>query len=245
MPDIVTAGLLVIGDEILSGRTADRNISYIASFLSGIGIGLSEVRIVGDDETEIVSAANALRNRYDYLFTTGGIGPTHDDITASAIAKALKVAIDVDERALSLMRPYYEKRGLELTPSRLRMARIPEGATLIKNRVSIAPGFMIKNVIVMAGVPEIMQVMLDDATQHLKTGRKMLAESLQINKPEGEVADLFAEHQNEFKDVLMGSYPKFKDGHIFCELVLRSIDAQRLSEATLALRKKLEKVGVL
>ena len=245
MSDVVTAALLVIGDEILSGRTPDRNIAYIAAFLAGIGIQLNEVRIVRDDEDEIVSAINPLREQFNYVFTTGGIGPTHDDITAGAVAKALGVSIDVDERALSLMRPYYEKRGLELTPSRLRMARVPEGATLIKNRISIAPGFLIENIIVMAGVPEIMHVMLDDATQYLKTGRKMHSESLHIPRPEGEVADLFSEHQSYYKDVLMGSYPKFQDGRIFCELVLRSIDARLLADATASLREKLQKAGIL
>lgn len=236
----VSAALLVIGDEILSGRTKDRNIAYLAEHLTRIGIRLQEVRVVADDEGAIVSAVNALRTAYTYVFTTGGIGPTHDDITASAIAKAFEVPIDVDERALALMRPYYQRRGLELTPSRLRMARIPEGARLIRNSISIAPGFQIGNVTVMAGVPEIMQVMLDDALQYLRAGAKMLSASIVVAAPEGDIADMFAGHQSEFPDVAMGSYPKFAPEGLRCELVLRSIDAQRLGEAVHALRQKLD-----
>ena len=171
---IVTAALLVIGDEILSGRTKDKNIGHIADHLTAIGIQMKEVRVVPDEEPEIVDAVNALRKRYNYVFTTGGIGPTHDDITADAIAKAFGVGIDVDERALAPMKAYFERRGVELTPARLRMARIPFGAELVENSVSIAPGFMLGNVIVMAGVPNIMHVMLDAATKFLKTGKKML-----------------------------------------------------------------------
>ena len=236
----VTAALLVIGDEILSGRTKDRNIGYLAEQLTRVGVRLREVRVVADDETAIVTAVNALRTAYTYVFTTGGIGPTHDDITAGAIAKAFDVPIDVDERALALMRPYYEKRGLELTPSRLRMARIPKGARLIRNSISIAPGFQLGNVIVMAGVPEIMQVMLDEALRHLRTGRRMLSESIVVSAPEGDIADMFADHQSEFPDIAMGSYPKFTADGLRCELVLRSIDAEGLRKALDSLCRKLD-----
>jgi len=236
----VTAALLVIGDEILSGRTKDRNIGYLAEQLTRVGVRLREVRVVADDETAIVTAVNALRTAYTYVFTTGGIGPTHDDITAAAIAKAFDVPIDVDERALALMRPYYEKRGLELTPSRLRMARIPKGARLIRNSISIAPGFQLGNVIVMAGVPEIMQVMLDDALRHLRTGRRMLSESIVVSAPEGDIADMFADHQSEFPEIAMGSYPKFTADGLRCELVLRSIDAEGLRKALASLCRKLD-----
>src|SRR5215470_11186962 len=149
MTEIVTAAILVIGDEILSGRTKDKNIGFIAEYLTNIGIDLKEVRVVADDEDDIVAALNALRKRYDYVFTTGGIGPTHDDITADSVAKAFGVGIDVDERALAPMRAYFQRRGVELTPARMRMARIPFGAELVENSVSIAPGFMLGNVIVM------------------------------------------------------------------------------------------------
>src|SRR5690606_23694484 len=193
--DIVTAAVLVIGDEILSGRTKDKNIGYIAEHCTAIGIQVREVRVVPDVEDEIVAAVNALRGRYDYVFTTGGIGPTHDDITADSIAKAFGVGIDVDPRALALLKPYYESRGMELTPGRLRMARIPDGAELIENSLSVAPGFMIGNVITLAGVPNVMQVMLDAITPRLRTGKKMHSMSIDLQVPEGTIADLFGQHQ--------------------------------------------------
>src|SRR5580658_10725223 len=171
---IVTAALLVIGDEILSGRTKDKNIGYIAEYLTNIGIDLKEVRVVPDEEPEIVTALNALRARYTYVFTTGGIGPTHDDITADAVAKAFGVAIGEDPRALAVMMQRYQPA--DLTPARRRMARIPEGAELIENPVSKAPGFRIGNVYVLAGVPAVMQAMLDFAVKSMKTGALMLVE---------------------------------------------------------------------
>lgn len=236
---IITAALLVIGDEILSGRTKDKNIGTVAEHLTAIGIRLCEVRVVPDVEAAIVDAVNALRQRYTYLFTTGGIGPTHDDITADAIAKAFGVGIDVDPRALALLKPHYEKRGMELTAPRLRMARIPDGAELIENSVSIAPGFMIGNVIVMAGVPLVMQAMLTDVTARLRTGRKMHSLSLGLDRPEGDIAEIFAAHQAEWPDVGMGSYPSFGDGRFRTELVLRATDKVRLIESLQQLKLKL------
>ena len=229
--EIVTAALCVIGDEILSGRTKDKNIGYIADQLTAIGIQLKEVRVVPDEEPEIVAAVNALRTRYTYVFTTGGIGPTHDDITADAIAKAFGVGIDVDERALTPMKAYFERRGVELTPARLRMARIPVGAELVENSVSIAPGFMLGNVVVMAGIPSIMQVMLDAATKYLRTGKKMLSAALDLHRPEGEIAGMFEDLQKRYPDVPMGSYPFIRDGKPGTQLVLRSTDAARLADA--------------
>ena len=244
--EIISAAVLVIGDEILSGRTKDKNIGYIADHLTAIGIQLREVRIVPDIEEEIVDALNALRQRFTYVFTTGGIGPTHDDITADCVARAFGAKIDVDPRALALMQPYYEKRGLELTPARLRMARLPEGSELVANSVSIAPGFKIGNVIVMAGVPNIMQVMLDAVTPRLRTGRKMLSETIELNRPEGEIADMFGAHQKDFPDVSMGSYPFVKDQKTFgTNLVLRSTDPEKLAVATKGLREKLQAAGKL
>src|SRR5215212_9565766 len=181
---IVSAALLVIGDEILSGRTKDKNIGYIAEYLTNIGIELREVRVVPDVDDEIVAAVNALRARYTYLFTTGGIGPTHDDITADSVAKALGVAIDVDPRAVAMMRERYKPE--DLNEARLRMARIPHGADLIDNPISRAPGFRIANVIVMAGVPSIMQSMLDNVAPTLETGARMIVETVEAgNLPEG------------------------------------------------------------
>ena len=232
---IVTAALLVIGDEILSGRTADRNIHYVAGHMTRVGIRLKEVRVVPDEEDAIVGAVNELRACYTYLFTTGGIGPTHDDITADAVAKALGVGIGHDERALALLHAFFAKRKLEPTPARLRMARIPHGASLIRNAISVAPGFRLRNVIVLAGVPEVMQVMLDDITPQLDTGAVMQTTTIKLNRAEGEVADIFAAHQKTFPDVTMGSYPSFSDGRISTQLVLRSTDSKRLSAATSAL----------
>jgi len=242
---LVTAALIVIGDEILSGRTKDKNIGAIADHLTAIGIQLEEVRVVPDKEEEIVAAVNALRSRYDYLFTTGGIGPTHDDITADAVAKAFGVGIDVDERALAPMRAYFERRGVELTPARLRMARIPFGAELVENSISIAPGFMLGNVVVMAGIPSIMQVMLAAATRFLKTGKKMLSSELDLHRPEGEIAALFGELQKRYPDVPMGSYPFMRDGKPGTQLVLRCTDAARLAEAEAELRTQLAARGWL
>ncbi len=240
---IVTAALMVIGDEILSGRTKDQNIGYIADHLTAIGIQLKEVRVIPDDETEIVDAVNALRKRYDYVFTTGGIGPTHDDITADSIAKAFGVGIDVDERAAAPMRAYFQRRGVEMTPARLRMARIPFGAQLVENSISIAPGFMLGNVIVMAGIPAIMHVMLDAATKYLKTGKKMLSFAMDLHRPEGEIADMFAGLQKRFPDVPMGSYPFQRDGRPGTQLVLRCTDAARLAEAEKELKAQLSARG--
>ncbi len=240
---IVTAALMVIGDEILSGRTKDQNIGYIADHLTAIGIQLKEVRVIPDDETEIVDAVNALRKRYDYVFTTGGIGPTHDDITADSIAKAFGVGIDVDERAAAPMRAYFQRRGVEMTPARLRMARIPFGAQLVENSISIAPGFMLGNVIVMAGIPAIMHVMLDAATKFLKTGKKMLSFAMDLHRPEGEIADMFAGLQKRFPDVPMGSYPFQRDGRPGTQLVLRCTDAARLAEAEKELKAQLAARG--
>ena len=242
---IWTAALVVIGDEILSGRTKDKNIGHVADHLGAIGIQLKEVRIVPDEEAEIVAAVNALRTRYTYVFTTGGIGPTHDDITADAVAKAFGVGIDVDERALKPMLAYFKRRGVELTPARLRMARIPFGAELVENSVSIAPGFMLGNVVVMAGIPAIMQVMLEAATRFLRTGKRMLSAALDLHRPEGEIAGPFEELQKRYPDVPMGSYPFIRDGKPGTQLVLRSTDAVRLADAENALKMLLAARGWL
>ncbi len=225
----VTAALLVIGDEILSGRTKDKNIGFIAGHCTEIGIRLKEVRVVADDETAIIAAVNALRNAYTYVFTTGGIGPTHDDITADSIAGAFGVSIDIDPRAAALMRERYAETGL--TPIRLRMARIPAGASLIENPVSKAPGFMIGNVIVMAGVPAVMQAMLLAVTPSLKTGAKLLSENIRADTPESRVAVPLAECQRAFPAVAMGSYPFHEGGRPGTNLVLRSTDAALLAQA--------------
>lgn len=239
--EVVTAAILVIGDEILSGRTKDKNIGYIAEYLTNIGVDLREVRVVSDIEEEIVAAVNALRSRYTHVFTTGGIGPTHDDITADSVAKAFGVSIDVDERAVKLLLERIPKA--DLNEARLRMARIPDGADLIENSVSKAPGFSIGNVHVMAGVPTIMQAMLDAVTPRLKTGKKMLSRSIAARAKEGDVARPLGEVQKQFSDVSMGSYPTFEEGiGPTTTLVLRSRNEARLDEAEAAVKAMLDEV---
>ncbi len=234
MPDApVTSAILVIGDEILSGRTKDRNIGYIAEYLARVGVEVREARVVPDVEDEIVVAVNALRARYDYLFTTGGIGPTHDDITADAIAKAFGVEIGEDPRALAIMSERYPPG--DFTPARRRMARIPAGADLVDNPVSKAPGFRIGNVIVMAGVPSVMQAMLDHAIQGVKGGAAMLVETIEAGGvPEGKYGDALAEIAKARPAVAIGSYPSFQDGTFRNQIVVRAREAAALAEAKAA-----------
>ena len=224
---IITAGLLVIGDEILSGRTKDKNIGFIAEYLTALGIDLKEVRVVPDDEAEIVAALNALRHRYTYVFTTGGIGPTHDDITADSVAKAFGVPIDVDPRARALLLTRIAEK--DLNEARLRMARIPEGAALVDNKISAAPGFWLGNVIVMAGVPSIMQSMLDAVSGKLATGVKMLSESVRADAREGDIGTPLGEIAKANPDVIIGSYPFFDGTGPNTNIVVRSRDAEKLA----------------
>ncbi len=232
--DVVSAAILVIGDEILSGRTKDKNIGYIADYLTAIGIDLKQVRVVPDDETDIVEALNALRARYTYVFTTGGIGPTHDDITADCVAKAFGVSIDHDPRAVAMLQERYQPG--ELNEARLRMARIPAGADLIENPISRAPGFRIGNVIVMAGVPSIMQAMLDDAATGLVTGAKMIAESIDANGlPEGIYAKALGAIAATHVGVSIGSYPSFLNGGFRNQIVVRGKDKSLVDAAVVAI----------
>ena len=235
--DSVTAALLVIGDEILSGRTKDVNIGTTADFCTDLGIDLREVRVVADVEEDIVAAVNALRARYTYVFTTGGIGPTHDDITADAIAKAFGVALPIHPEARAMLEARWRETGTEANEARLRMARIPEGASLIVNSVSAAPGFRIENVHVMAGVPIIMRAMLEAILPTLRTGRKVLSRTVPAAVGEGIIAGPLAALQQEYPDVKMGSYPRMGDGAVRTELVLRSSDEPLLEEATARLRR--------
>jgi molybdenum cofactor synthesis domain-containing protein len=231
----VTAALLVIGDEILSGRTKDKNIGYIAEYLTGIGIDLREVRIVPDEEAEIVAAVNALRTRYTYLFTTGGIGPTHDDITADSIARAFGVPIGIDERARAMMLERY--RPEDLNEARLRMARIPAGADLIENPISRAPGFRLDNVIVMAGVPAIMQAMLDNVAPTLATGARMVIRTVEAEGlPEGLYAAGLAEVAKAHGGVSIGSYPSFTGAGFRNQIVVRGKDEAAVEAALASVR---------
>jgi molybdenum cofactor synthesis domain-containing protein len=239
--EIITAGLLVIGDEILSGRTKDKNIGYIAEYLTAIGIDLKEVRVVADDEPAIVEALNALRHRYTYVFTTGGIGPTHDDITADCVAKAFGVGISHDPRAVALLRARFG--AADLNEARMRMARIPDGADLIPNKVSTAPGFRIGNVFVMAGVPSIMQTMLDAAAATLKTGTKMLSESVRADAREGDIGGPLAEVAKAHPATSIGSYPFFDpERGPNTNIVVRSRDARSLAAAKAAVEAMLGQV---
>jgi molybdopterin-biosynthesis enzyme MoeA-like protein len=234
----ITAAVLVIGDEILSGRTKDRNLGYIAEYCTSIGIELREARVVPDVEAEIVVALNALRGRYTYVFTTGGIGPTHDDITADSVAKAFGVSIDEDPRAIVIMSPRYAPG--EFNAARRRMARIPAGADLLDNPISKAPGFRIGNVIVMAGVPNIMQAMLDSAAKGLETGQKLIAETVEAGAlAEGRYGTALGEVAAAHPGVSIGSYPAFVEGGFRNQIVIRGKDAALVSAARAAVQAML------
>jgi molybdenum cofactor synthesis domain-containing protein len=234
MSEIVTAAMLVIGDEILSGRTKDRNVGHLADILTATGIDLREVRIVPDDEAEIAAAVNGLRERYDYVFTSGGIGPTHDDVTADSIARAFGVPCEYDARAMALLADNYARRGMEFTDARKRMARMPRGAEHIDNPVSVAPGFRIGNVYAMAGVPSIFQAMLDNVVPTLRTGTKLLSATVQCPFGEGLIGGALADIQKAHPDTIIGSYPKYLDGGFHTELVVRARDPQALEKARAA-----------
>jgi molybdenum cofactor synthesis domain-containing protein len=237
----VTAAILVIGDEILSGRTKDKNIGYIAEYLTAIGVDLREVRVVADVEEDIVAALNALRHRFSYVFTTGGIGPTHDDITADSVAKAFDVPIDYDPRAVALLQQRF--KGPDLNAARMRMTRIPQGAELVTNKVSLAPGFWIGNVIVMAGVPSIMQAMLDEVGPKLKTGKQMLSESIRADAREGDIGTELGELAKAHPDASFGSYPFFDDkSGPNTNVVVRSRDPHKLAAAKAAVETMLASV---
>ena len=229
-PESVTAAVLVIGDEILSGRTKDKNIGYLAEYLARIGVDVREARVVPDVENEIVAALDALRTRYDYVFTTGGIGPTHDDITADAVAKAFGVGIGEDPRVIALMLERYKLE--DLTPARRRMARIPFGADLIENPISKAPGFRIGNVFVMAGVPAIMQAMLDGAAATLTRGTPMQVLTIEAGGiPEGRYGDALSELAAARPNVMIGSYPSFADGKFRNQIVVRGKELSAVAQA--------------
>lgn len=240
---IYTAGLVVIGDEILSGRTHDRNIAQVASWLQVQGIRLSEVRVVPDVTARIVEAVNTLRAAHDYLFTTGGIGPTHDDITVDAVAQALGVAVVVHPAARAILEKYYADKG-GLTDARLRMARVPEGAELIPNRMSGAPGIRIGNLHLMAGVPHITAGMLDALTGTLEGGAPLLSETIGGFVPESEVADILRAVEQAHENCQIGSYPFFRDGKVGANFVIRSTDAAAIQACVVELTEGLRGAGV-
>jgi molybdenum cofactor synthesis domain-containing protein len=239
---IYTAALCIIGDEILSGRTQDKNISQIALWLNIQGIRLKEVRVVPDVEDAIVEAVNILRERNDYLFTTGGIGPTHDDITVDAIAKALGVGVVHHPEASAMLHHYYEKRG-GITEARLRMARVPEGADLIPNRMSGAPGIRHGNIFIMAGVPSITAGMLDALTGTLEGGAPLLNQTVGCWVAESEIADMLAQVEKTHNGCQIGSYPFFREGRTGSNFVIRSTDADQLATCAQALVDALAGIG--
>lgn len=234
-----TAAMLVIGDEILSGRTRDANMHYLAGELTSHGVDLREVRVVSDDAPAIVAAVRALSGGYDHVFTSGGIGPTHDDITADCIAEAFGAPIDVREDARALLAAHYERQGSELNEARLRMARIPDGASLIDNPVSVAPGFSIENVHVMAGVPSVFQAMVASVLATLKGGAPLLSQSLRIERGEGDIAGPLRKLAQDFPELSIGSYPYQKNGVYGANIVVRGHDGAQIDAALVRLAKEM------
>lgn len=226
-----TAAMLVIGDEILSGRTRDANMHHLAGQLTEAGIDLTEVRIVSDDAPAIIAAVQALSASYSHVFTSGGIGPTHDDITADCIAAAFDTPIGIRDDARALLQAHYDRSGQELNTARLRMARIPDGATLIDNPVSTAPGFTLGNVHVMAGVPSVFQAMIASVLPTLSGGAPLLSRSLRVVRGEGDIAGPLSEFAARHPDLSVGSYPFQKDGIYGANLVVRGQDAAALDAA--------------
>jgi len=232
-----SAAMLVIGDEILSGRTRDANMHYLAGQLTDRGIDLKEVRVVSDDQGAIVAAVKGLSAGYDHVFTSGGIGPTHDDITADCIAAAFEDTIDVRDDARALLQAHYDRSGQELNEARLRMARIPSRACLIDNPVSTAPGFSIENVHVMAGVPSVFQAMVASVLPSLTGGAPLLSRSLRVMRGEGDIAGPLGQFAKDFAQLSVGSYPFQKDGVYGANVVVRGSDADALDAAMAALSK--------
>lgn len=232
-----TAAMIVIGDEILSGRTQDTNSNHLAQQLTLMGLDLREIRVVSDDETQIIGAVNRLRMKYTNVFTSGGIGPTHDDITADCIAKAFGVSIDVRADARAALAQNYENPEIELTETRLRMARIPDGADLIDNPVSKAPGFSMENVHVMAGVPTIFKAMLAGLLPKLTSGQEIISETVSLKMKEGDIAKKLGAIAQENPDTSIGSYPYYTNGTFGCNLVVRSPDAARVQQVAALIRK--------
>jgi molybdenum cofactor synthesis domain-containing protein len=239
---IWTAGLLVIGDEILSGRTQDRNIAQVAGWLNLQGIRLAEVRVVPDVVPTIAAAVNALRAHYDYLFTTGGIGPTHDDVTVEAIAHALGVPVVIHPKARATLEAYYATRG-GVTEGRLRMARVPEGAELIENPMSGAPGIRVGNIFILAGVPHIATVMLEALSGRLEGGRPLLSKTIGGFVAESEVAETLAATERAHLGCQIGSYPFFREGRVGANFVVRSVDEASLDACLADLARRLADAG--
>ncbi len=240
---VVTAAMLAIGDELLSGRTKDKNIGHLADVMTMSGIDLKEVRIVADEEEDIVEALNALRKRYDYVFTSGGIGPTHDDITADAVSAAFGLPCEHDAEAMRLLGDMYRTREMEFTDARKRMARMPRGAAHIANPVSVAPGFIVENVYVMAGVPQVFQAMLDNVIPTLKTGSKILSHAVSSPYGEGDIGTLLANVQKAHPETSIGSYPRYDGKKFSTEIVVRARDIAAVDAAAQDVVAMIESIG--
>ncbi len=240
--NVVTAAMIAIGDELLSGRTKDKNIAHLADMLTATGIDLMEVRIVGDEQDAIVRAVNELRPRYTYVFTSGGIGPTHDDITADAISKAFDLPCEHDQKAMDMMGAVYKDRGMEFTEARMRMARMPRGASHIRNPVSTAPGFTIGNVHVMAGVPSIFQAMLDTLLPTLETGTVLQSTAINCPYGEGTIGEDLATIQEDHKQTVIGSYPRFDGETYSTQIVIRGREPEAIEAAAVDVRAMLDRI---
>jgi molybdenum cofactor synthesis domain-containing protein len=241
-PRTVTACVIIIGNEILSGRTRDANLSYLGKAMNAVGIRIMEARVVRDEEGAIVDAVNACRAAYDYVFTTGGIGPTHDDITAASIAKAVGVSLVRDARAVDLLTRHYA--AADLNEARLKMAEVPEGAVLIENPVSSAPGFQTDNVFVLPGVPRILQAMVDGLAARLRGGDPVLSRTISAFTTESAIAEPLSAMQDRFPEVEIGSYPFVRSGRFGVSLVLRSTDSTTLGAAVAAVAAMLRALGI-
>ncbi len=237
-----TAAVLLIGNEVLSGRTKDKNLGFIADYLTVLGIDLMEARIVADIEQDIIDAVNALRRRYTYVFTTGGIGPTHDDITADAMAKAFGVGISHHPEASEILLKFFAEIGREANEARMRMARVPHGASLIHNRVSHAPGFRFENVFVMAGVPKVMQAMMEEIGPQLARGAPVLSRTIRFDGGEGDIAQSLKDIQDRYPTISIGSYPFESEKGFNTNVVLRGRDRELLESATAEVRSAAETV---
>ena len=241
----IIAGIIIIGNEVLSGRTKDINTSTLATWLNSLGVKVKEVKIIPDDEQTIINTVNQYRKSYDYVFTTGGIGLTHDDITTECIASAFNLDVEINPEALKRLKDHYKKSNIELNNARIKMAKIPKGAKLIDNPVSSAPGFIVENIYVLPGVPKILQAMFKNLEDEIKGITNMVSKNIIVYSPEGEIAAFLESIQNEFADISIGSYPYFRPPDVGTNIVLRAIDKNLINEATIAICRKLKENKIL
>ena len=239
-----SACILVIGDEVLSGRTEDKNINFIAKRCDNIGVSVNEVRIIPDDKETIKNTVLECYKKFDYIFTTGGIGPTHDDITTECIASAFNLDVEINPEALKRLKDHYKKSNVELNDARIKMAKIPKGAKLIDNPVSSAPGFIVENIFVLPGVPKIMQAMFDGIEDKIRGATNIVSETIIVHSAEGEIAKLLENIQEKYLNISIGSYPYFRPPEVGTNIVLRSTDQNLINEATIAICQKLKEYKI-